>query len=92
MGTHQDAVQRAVVLGAAVVDTLVHGAFNALICVTVHAKFLLLLVSFLLCLGKMNLYPAGQRKSLLFFEKYGTLKEKRQEIQHGIYCPFYFSR
>lgn len=80
MGAHKDAVQGAVVLGTAVMDALVHRALNALIGVTVHAEFLLLLVSFLVCLGKMNLYPVDSQKPLHFSEVYGNLKEKRQEI------------
>ena len=41
MGTNQDAIQRAVVLVVAVVCTLLDGAFDALICMTVHFIFLL---------------------------------------------------
>ena len=41
VGAHQDPVQGAVVLGVAVVGASLHGAFNALICMTVHRFFLL---------------------------------------------------
>ena len=36
VGTHQDPVQGAVVLGIAVVSAGLDGAFNALVCMTVH--------------------------------------------------------
>ena len=36
MGTDHDSIQRTVVLGIAVISTLLNGAFNALVCVTVH--------------------------------------------------------
>ena len=42
VGAHQNAVQRAVVLVFAVMSTLVHGAFDALIGMTIHCFFLLL--------------------------------------------------
>ena len=42
MGTHQDLIQRAVVLMAAVIGALLDGAFDALVCMTVHSKSLLL--------------------------------------------------
>ena len=42
MGTHQNPVQRAVVLGVAVIGAGLDGAFNALIGMTVHIHFLLL--------------------------------------------------
>ena len=41
VGTHQDAVQGAVVLGIAVVSAGLDGAFDALVCMTVHNHFLL---------------------------------------------------
>ena len=43
MGTNQNLVQGAVVLMAAMVGTLLDGAFDALVCVTVHkiASFLI---------------------------------------------------
>ena len=41
MGTHQNAVQGAVVFGIAVVSALLNGAFDALVCL-VHLVFLLL--------------------------------------------------
>ena len=44
MGTHQDAVQRAVVLGVAVIGAGLDGAFNALVGMAVHVRFLLPLV------------------------------------------------
>ena len=36
VGTHQDPVQRAVILGIAVISTLLDGALDALVCMTVH--------------------------------------------------------
>ena len=38
MGTNQNLVQGAVVLMAAMVGTLLDGAFDALVCMTVHKK------------------------------------------------------
>ena len=55
MGSHQDAVQRAVVLAVAVVCTLLNGAFDALVCIAAHSSFLLLLNSGLVWL------PASER-------------------------------
>ena len=52
MGTHQDPVQRAVVLILAVVSALLDGAFDALVCMTVHGFFLLLLISALVYLRR----------------------------------------
>ena len=52
MGAHHDLVQRAVVLGVAVVSAGPDGAFDALVCVAVHVMFLLLLDSRLVCPGK----------------------------------------
>ena len=43
MGTHQDTVQRAIILSITVVRTLLDGAFNALVRMTVHNLFLLVL-------------------------------------------------
>ena len=42
VSTHQNSVQRAVVLVFAVMRALVHGAFDALIGMTIHSFFLLL--------------------------------------------------
>lgn len=42
MGTHQDAVQGAVVFVFAVVSALLHSALNAFVGMTVHVCFLLL--------------------------------------------------
>ena len=41
MGAYQDAIQGAVVAVGAVVGALLHGAFNALVCLTIHCQFLL---------------------------------------------------
>ena len=41
VGAHHNAIQGTVVLGVAVICTLLDGALNALICVTVHCSFLL---------------------------------------------------
>ena len=41
MGAHHDPLQRAVVLGVAVVSTLGNGALDALVSVAVHNQFLL---------------------------------------------------
>ena len=43
MGAYQDPVQRAVVLVFTVMGALTHGAFNALVGVTIHCFFLLLI-------------------------------------------------
>jgi hypothetical protein len=45
MGAHQDLVQRAVVLGVAVIGTGLNGAFDALVGVAVHDIDLLFLCS-----------------------------------------------
>ena len=42
MGTHQDTVQRAVVLIVAVISAGLNGAFDALVCIVVHKNSLLL--------------------------------------------------
>ena len=42
MGADHDAVQRAVVLGVAMVSALLDGTLDALVCMTVHIHFLLL--------------------------------------------------
>ena len=42
VGTHQDPVQRAVVLSVAVIGTGLDGAFDALVGMAVHTEFLLL--------------------------------------------------
>ena len=44
MGAYQNAVQRAVVLGVAVVSALLNGALDALIGMTVHGMFLLFMI------------------------------------------------
>ena len=36
VGTHQNLVQRAVVLAGAVISALLNGAFDALVCIVVH--------------------------------------------------------
>ena len=41
VGTHQNAVQRAVVCGVAMVCAGLDGAFDALVCVFVHGSYLL---------------------------------------------------
>jgi len=41
VGTHQDLIQRAVVLVTAVMGALLDGALDALVCMTVHSKSLL---------------------------------------------------
>ena len=41
VGTHQDPVQRAVVLGIAVISAGLNGAFDALVGMTVHSHILL---------------------------------------------------
>ena len=41
VGTHQDAVQGAVVLAVAVVSTGLHGTLDTLVCMAVHCHFLL---------------------------------------------------
>lgn len=41
VGANQDLIQRTVVLMAAVMGTLLDGAFDALVCMTVHSESLL---------------------------------------------------
>ena len=41
VGTHQNPVQGAVILAAAVMGALMHGAFNGLVGVTIHNRNLL---------------------------------------------------
>lgn len=43
MGTHQDALQRTEIGLITVMGTLSDSTFNALVCVTVHSRFLLFL-------------------------------------------------
>ena len=43
VGTHQNLVQGAVVFGVAVIGAGLNGAFDALVCITVHVLFLLLI-------------------------------------------------
>ena len=43
MGTHQNAIQAAIICLIAVMGTLLNGAFNALVCVAVHHISLLFL-------------------------------------------------
>ena len=43
MGAHQNPVQGAVVCFITVMSALLYGAFNALVCVTIHCFLLLLL-------------------------------------------------
>ena len=68
VGAHQNAVQGAVILSTAVMHALVNCAFDALIGMTIHDPFLLLLVSSLVWLGIMNLYPVSF-ESVCFFRK-----------------------
>ena len=49
MGTHQDPVQRAVVLAVAVVGAGLDGAFDTLVCMAVHKCYLLLIGTGLVC-------------------------------------------
>ena len=42
MGAHQNLVQRAVVLVLTVVSAVLDGAFDALVCMAVHNRYLLL--------------------------------------------------
>ena len=56
MGAHQDPVQRAVVLILAVVSALLDGAFDALVCMTVHRFLLLLLDSWIVCAAEGKAY------------------------------------
>mgnify|MGYP003309930045 CR=1 FL=1 len=49
VGTHQDLVQGAVILILAVVSAGLDGAFDALVCMTVHNLFLLLFGTALVC-------------------------------------------
>jgi len=57
MGTHQNAVQGAVVLGVAVIGTLLHGALYALVGMAAHLRFLLF------CNFRDSMLPA--QKSIL---------------------------
>ena len=43
MGANQNLVQRTVVLSLAMMSALLNGALNALVCMTVHIHFLLLI-------------------------------------------------
>ena len=43
MGANQNLVQRTVVLSLAMMGALLNGALNALVCMTVHIHFLLLI-------------------------------------------------
>ena len=76
MGPHHDLVQRAVVLGIAMICTLLNGAFNALICIVVHSFSLLLLISPLV-------FPANRKILSEIFKKAelpisGSSKDKEE--------------
>ena len=56
MGTHQNSIQRAVVLRVAVISTLLNGAFDALVCLAVHNTSSFLLGSEIVCPLKEKKY------------------------------------
>ena len=68
MSAHQNAVQRAVVLGIAVICAGLNGAFDALVCIAVHNSFLLLLDSALVWLRVRKRNMAKLSFSLLFYQ------------------------
>ena len=63
MGTNQNAVQRAVVLGITMVSAGLNGAFDALVCMAVHFIFLL-------CFG---FWDSIAPKDKIMQEKHGNL-------------------
>ena len=57
VGAYHDAIQRAVVLGIAMVCTLLNGALNALVCMAIHSAFLLFLIyGLILCAISENIH------------------------------------
>ena len=64
VGAHQNAIQRAVVLGVAVVSALLYGAFNALVGMTIHGQFLL----FVWCRSSMDIFTRNY--SIVAFWKF----------------------
>ena len=79
MGTHQDPVQRAVVLVFAVISTLLDGTLDTLICMTVHKKASFDLDSALVWLWNGNIYWK-RFPMLLFDEICGMVIGKNFEI------------
>ena len=60
VSTHQNAVQRAVVLGVAMVSTLLYSALNTLVGMTIHFVFLLLLnYNPIVCSSEKNIHPVA---------------------------------
>ena len=70
---NQDAIQAAVVLGIAMVSALLHGAFNALVCMTIHRYFLLLLnYSPIMCVYQNSIHAVAFSDQIC----YGSKKHK----------------
>ena len=60
VSTHQDAVQRAVVLAVAMVSALLHSTLNTLIGMAIHRIFLLLLnYNPIVCRSEKNIHPVA---------------------------------
>ena len=68
MGAHENPIQRAVVLVLTVMGALVHGAFDALVGMTIHC-FLLLLIEFALSMTRWDNHIQEKLPKLAFFEK-----------------------
>ena len=75
VGTHQDAIQRAIVLGVAMVSALLYGALNTLVGMAIHGLFLLFLIYGLIvctkeeiihCFLQQNMICCLQTKSIFW--------------------------
>ena len=67
VGTHLDTVQRAVVLGVAVVCAGLDGAFDALVCMAVHIEFPPLILGYGNSLPRCVLSITGNRFQYCFY-------------------------
>ena len=86
VGTHQNAVQRAIVLTVAMVGTLLNGTLNTLVCIAVHNFLLLLLDSNLVWLSKTEQHMGKFPFSLLFDRPYGMIGTENCSLSHSLRC------
>ena len=77
MSTHQNAVQRAVVLTVAVISTGLNGAFDTLVCIVVHGFSLLLLDLSLVWLAAVERNMEKFPFALLFLQPHGMINNKK---------------
>ena len=93
MCAHQNAVQRAVVFGIAVVSALLNGAFNALVCLVIHVAFLLLIrFGFSMPALVREIRENFSFLAIKLFAWYDRRKEKLRSAHYGKNRTFYFVR